>query len=263
MRQPMRFGAAIAAGLAWALSAGVAQAGLFDDDEARKAILDLRARVQAVDDAAKARHAEGTQNTAQLLEQIRRSLFELNGQLEAQRAEIARLRGTQEQLAKDIAELQRRQKDLTQGLDERLKRLEPQVVSIDGRDVQVEPEERRLYDEAIAQLKAGDFSKAGAQLAAFIRRYPGSGYLASARYWLGNAQYGRRDYKEAIATFRSFVAELPEHPRAAEALLSVANCQTEMKDAKGARRSLDDLIRLYPASEAAAVARERIGSGKG
>ena len=48
------------------------------------------------------------------------------------------------------------------------------------------------------------------------------------------------------------------HPRAPEAVLSIANCQIELKDNAGARRSLDQLIKTYPQSEAAAAAKERL-----
>ena len=43
----------------------------------------------------------------------------------------------------------------------------------------------------------------------------------------------------------------------------MANCQVEMKDIKAARRTLDDLLKAYPKSEAAAAGRERLGSLKG
>ena len=36
-----------------------------------------------------------------------------------------------------------------------------------------------------------------------------------------------------------------------------------MKDAKGARKTLDDLIKAYPTSEAAAAGKERLGTLKG
>lgn len=243
-----------------------AHAGLFDDDEARKAILDLRARIAAGDDAAKARINELSTANAQLLDQIqqlRRSLVELNTLLEAQRAETARLRGTQEQMQRDVAELQRLQKDRTQGLEERLKKLEPQQVTVDGKEFMVDPDERRQYEEAIAVLRNGEFDRAATALQAFLRRYPASGYTDSARFWLGNALYGKRDYKEAVATFRSLINGAPEHPRTPEAMLALANCQVEMKDLKGARRTLDDLVKTYPKSEAAGAARERQGSLKG
>ena len=44
MKLPVRFVAFVIAGLGFS----AAQAGLFDDDEARKAILDLRQRIEAV-----------------------------------------------------------------------------------------------------------------------------------------------------------------------------------------------------------------------
>ncbi|WP_284614807.1 tol-pal system protein YbgF [Aquabacterium humicola] len=252
---------AVAAGLCGA--AGGARAGLFDDDEARKAILDLRARIQASDDASKARSAELAASQAQALEQLRRSLVELNTLIEAQRAELARLRGVQEQMQRDVAELQKQQRERVGVVEERLRKLEPQQVSVDGKEFMVEPDERRMYDEAVNVLRGGDFDKSAVALAAFIRRYPASGYLDSARFWLGNALYGKRDYKEAIAVFRAMISSSPDHPRAAEALLAVANCQVEMKDVRGARRTLDDLLKSYPKSEAAAAGRERLGSLKG
>jgi tol-pal system protein YbgF len=246
-----------------ALAAAPARAGLFDDEEARKAILDLRARIQAADDASKARTAELAASQTQLLEQLRRSLLDLNAQLEAQRAEIARLRGTEEQLAREVAELQRRQKDAVQGVDDRLRKLEPVSVQLDGKEFLAEPEEKRAHDAAMVVLRSGDFDRAAAALSAFLQRYPASGYNTSVRFWLGNALYGKKDYREAVSNFRLVLSTAPDHPRAPEALLAVANCQVEMKDVKSARKSLDDLQKTYPKSEAAAAGRERLATLKG
>jgi tol-pal system protein YbgF len=257
--------------LLWALGvAAPAHAGLFDDDEARKAILDLRARITAADDASKARTTElanaNAQQAAQLAEQVqqlKRSLLDLNNQLELLRAEMARMRGNDEQLARDVSEIQRRQKDLAQGVDERVRKLEPQKVSVDGKEFLADADEKRLYEEAMSTLRSGDFDKAASALSGFARRYPASGYGDSVRYWLGNAQYGRKDYKEAIASFRAFVAAAPDHARAPEALLAIANCQAEMKDVRSARRTIDELIKAYPKSEAAVAGKERLATLKG
>lgn len=242
-----------------------ARAALFEDDEARKAILELRQRFGALEEQHRSRTGELAATNAQLLEQLtqlRRSMLELNNQIELLRGDVARLRGTEEQLQREMAELQRRQKDLGQTVDERLRKLEPVKVSVDGREFTAEPDERRAYDDAVAQMRSGEFDRAAAALQAFVRRYPGSGYADSARYWLGNALYAKRDYKEAIATFRGFVAAAPEHPRAAEALLAIANSQAEMKDTKAARRTIDELLKTYPKSEAAQAGRERLASLK-
>jgi tol-pal system protein YbgF len=239
---------------------------LFEDDEARKAILDLRARLAQNaqnDEAQKARIAELSQANTQLLEQIgalRRSLLDLNNQLELIRTDLARLRGTDEQTQRELAELQKRQRDLGQSVDERVRKLEPVRVTLDGREFSAEPDERKTYEEAVALMRGGDFDRAAPALAAFLRRYPGSGYADSARYWLGNAQYARRDYKEAIANFRAFATAAPEHPRAPEALLALANSQAEMKDPKAARKTIEDLIKAYPKSEAAQAGKDRLAS---
>jgi tol-pal system protein YbgF len=251
-----------------AAAASLAQASIFDDKEARAAIVELRGRVVALEEVGKTRAAElaaATAQNAQLAEQLaalRRSLLDLNGQLELLRSELPKLRGTDEQLLRELAELQKRQKDASQAFDDRLRKMEPVKVSLDGRDFMVEPEEKRAYDESFGSIRNGDFDKSVAMLSNFMRRYPGSPYSDAARFWLGNAQYGRRDYKEAINAFRAFVAAAPDHPRAPEALLNVANSQAEMKDPRAARKTIEDLMKAYPQSEAAQAGKDRLATLK-
>ena len=231
-----------------------AQAALFEDDEARKAILDLRQKVELtqqanVDELRKA-HDENAQ--------LRRSMLELSNQIEVVRAELARMRGQGEQLARDLADVQRQQKDAAQGVEERLKKFEPAKVSVDGLNFLADPLESREFDAALAAMRTGDFAQAQVAFSDFLRRYPGSGYKSSALFWLGNAQYAQKNYREAVLNFRSLVSASPEHSRAPEALLAVANCQLELKDAKAARKTYEELIKSYPQSEAAAVGKDRL-----
>jgi tol-pal system protein YbgF len=271
---------AAAVAVCWLAAAGAAHAGLFDDEEARKAIVDLRTRIVQVEESNKARIAElvaqnAAQNTAAanavaaaqapLLEQIsslRRSLLDLNNQLENLRGDIAKLRGSDEQIVRDVAELQRRQRDVGQTLDDRIRRLEPIKATIDGREFMVDQEEKRGFEDAIAPIRNGEFDKAASALASFQRRYPASPYANQVRFWLGNALYGKRDYKEAVNALRLFVTAAPEHPRAPEALLALANSQAEMKDPRAARKTLEELLKSYPQSEAAAAGKDRLAALK-
>jgi tol-pal system protein YbgF len=248
------------AALAGAFLAPAARAGIFDDDEARKAILDLRQKLEQSNEQQRARQAELNAQMADQISQLRKSLLDLNTQLETLRADNARLRGQDEQMARDVAELQRRVKDMQQGVDDRIRRFEPQKVTIDGREFTAEPEEKKQYEEAMAIFRRGEFPAAAGALAAFQTRYPNSGFGESVQFWLGNAYYGKRDYKNAIASFRALVSHAPDSPRAPEALLSIANCQVELKDPKGARRTIDELLKNYPKSEAAQAGRERLAS---
>lgn len=239
-----------------------ARAGLFEDDEARKAILELRGKVQANEDLANKRADQLNALIQDQIQPLRRSVLDLNAQIDALRAEIAKLRGANEQLARDLADTQRKLTDQSQSVDARLKPLEPQKVNLDGREFQVTPEERSQYEAAIGLVRRGDFAEAVAALNAFLKRFTASGYADSVRFWLGNAQYGKRDYRDAIATFKAFIAGNPDHPRAGEALLALANCQIELKDNKSARRSLEDLIKAYPGTEAAQAGKERLAALK-
>ena len=267
----MRAATALAPRLAGIAALGLLMAGpaaaFLNDAEARKAITDLREKVEAMEAASAKREAELTAaaaaERARLAEEVatlRRSLLELNNQIVALRGELARLSGNDETLAKDLAEAQRRQRDLTQAFDERLKKIEPVKVSIDGREFMVEQEERRAYDEAFAAIRGGDFDRSVQLFTGFLRRYPGSPYADTARFWLGNSQYGRRDYKQAIELFRAFVTAAPLHPRAPDALLALANSQAEMKDGRAARRTIEELLKEYPSSEAAQAGRDRLAS---
>lgn len=248
----------ITAVLAACMLAFNAQAALFGDDEARKAIIDLRQKV----DAFQQRALGESQKAAQDNVQLRRSLLDLSSQMETLRSEMATLRGQNEQLTRSVAEMQRTQKDLTQGVDERLRKVEPGMVTVDGREFAADPAEKQEFEAALQTLRKGDFAAAQSSFIAFIKRYPQSGYRSSAWFWLANAQYALRDYRSAITNFRTLVADDPAHQRAPEALLSMANCQIELKDTKSARKTLEDILKAYPRSEAAAVAKERLAKLK-
>jgi tol-pal system protein YbgF len=249
-----------------------AHAGIFDDDEARKAILDLRQQLVGLSTTVNINQSAAQQKSADDMAQWRKSLFELQNQIDRQKGEISQLRGDNEVLARNLADMQIRLKDMqqiseqklqaveqrSQAVEQKLTKLDPVNVALDGRDFLADPAEKRDFDTAFALFRSGDFVKSQKALFDFIQRYPSSGYSPSALYWLGNAQYSNRDYKEAIINFRTMISKNPDHIRAPEALLSVANCQLEMKDAKSAKKTLEDLLKAYPKSEAAFAGIERL-----
>jgi len=233
----------------WVLM-GTAQAGLFEDDEARKAILDLRQRVEQSNTAIKGLVDENAQ--------LRRALLDFQGQIDGLKAEQSQIRGAQERLARDVSEAQLSQKDMANGVNERLRRFEPVKVSVDGTEFMAEPAEKRDYEAAMDVFRKGDFAAAQVALGQFVQRYRQSGYVSSALFWLGNAQYANKDYKDALANFQQMLKVAPTHARAPEAMLAISNVQIELKDLKGARKTMDDLVKAYPASEAATTARDRL-----
>jgi len=252
--KPLKLFRLTSAALLVACFSSLASAGLFDDEEARRAILDLRQRVEAI-------RVESEQSSIRSAEEVgvlRRSLLDFQNQIELLKADAAKQLGVNEQLSKDLSEAQRRQRDISQAVDERFRQFEPVKVNVDGREFSASPSEKKDYESALVVFRKGDFAGVQNTLLDFIRRYPASGYEPSALFWLGNAQYATRNYKEAMINFYAIVERAPEHLRAAESLLSVSNCQIELKDLRAAKKTLEDLVKNYPQSEAATAAKERL-----
>ena len=92
-----------------------AHAGLLDDDEARKAILELRAKVDSLSRDLNGRIDTKADKTVSL---------EMVNQNEQVMAEIAKLRGQLEVLNNEIVSAQKRQKDFYTDLDARIRNQE-------------------------------------------------------------------------------------------------------------------------------------------
>lgn len=231
-----------------------AHAALFEDDEARRAILDLRQKLDATQQSVKVQ----VQTQAEEIAALRRALLDLQNQIEVLKADQSKMRGSYEQLIKDLSELQIKQKDVLQSVESRIAKFEPIKIILDGLEFQAEPAEKKEFDTALAVFRTGDFAAAQTSMLSFLRRYPTSGYAASSLFWIGNAQYATKDYKESVANFRKLLSIAPQHTRAPEAMLAISNCLVELKDIKGARKMMEELVSAHPASDAAQTAKERL-----
>jgi tol-pal system protein YbgF len=229
---------------------------LFGDDEARKAILDLRAKSAEQDKAMQQRFDALQAEIAR----IQRNQLDLVSQIEALKLEIAKLRGQNETLTNEVSILQKRSRDVYVEVDGRLKSLEPKPVTLDGRAVTVGRDEQGAYDAALVLFRAGDFQGAIRSLQTFLVRYPQSAYVPSAHYWIGNAHYALKDYKNAIAAQQIVIDRFSDTPRAPEAMLNIAASQEELKQRTAARTTLQRLLKEYPDSESAKVAKERLAA---
>ena len=240
------------------IAASSANAGIFEDEEARKAILDLRQKVESFRKESDQKFGEQAKQHSDEISQLRRSLLELQNQLEASNAEMAKLRGQDEQLRRELSDLQRQHLDVSKSLDERLRKVEPTKISMDGLEFLAEAAEKKSFEASLAVFRKGDFAEAQTAFNDFLNRNAQSGYVPAAIFWLGNAQFISKDYKGALQSFRKLVAQAPTYQRIPEAQLAMANCQLELKDTRGAKKTLENILEQHPRSEAADAAKERL-----
>jgi len=230
-----------------------ASAGLLDDEEARRAILDLRTKVDNI-----ARDLNGRVDA----KADKSVTIDMLNQHEQTMQELARLRGQIEVLANEVAKAQNSQKQLYADLDARLKKVEPQQETIDGQTAAVLPTEKTAYESATALFQSGDYKGAAGALQEFVRRYPESAYASNAQYWLGNTYYALGDYKKAIAAQEVVTSTYNTSAKAPDAMLNIASSYALLKDNKNAKKALQQLVSKYPSSSAAQTARDRLASLK-
>ena len=293
------FSAVMKAGASALAIAGMssAHAGLFDDEEARKQILQLRSQVAETQRAI-------DQRVGELEAQARnRSIIDLFNQVETLKAEFARLRGQIEVLQNEMENTQKRQRDLYVDLDGRLRKMEASLTEQAARAAQgpattappaavlgatVQPgaaapptaadpsramppagatlpplidpvAEQRAYDQGLEHFRAGRFAEAVTAFQLFTRNFPRSTLVPSAQYWIGNSLYAVRDFRGAIAAQRQLLTQFPDSAKASDALLNIASAQGELGDLQGSRATMQEVIARYPMSEAGVKAKQRLG----
>ncbi len=222
------------------LLATPAHAGLFSDDEARRGVLELRERLTAA----------------------QRTMLEQAAALDQLNQQVATLRGQNEEAAHQVEILQRQQKEYYADLDTRLKKLEPQQQMVDGVEGTVQPGEMAAFNAATQQFHEGNFKDAAVAFRSFIAKYPQSPYQPVAQYWLGNAHYALRDYKGSTATWQNLVKNYPRHARVADALTAIGTNQLEQGQKAAAKKTFEQVIAQFPASNAAQTAQTRLSAIK-
>ncbi len=255
-----------------------AVAGLFDDEEARKDLKNLRALVEQQNRDSEAKFQKLDESIKNI------GIIQLLNQIEQLNAEIARLRGQIEVLANQNDQLGKRQKDFYLDIDTRLRKLEgvpadvvtpaapasagtPSIAGSAATPPNVRPapsaaskeQESKAYDVGSTLFRRGDFVAAIRAFESFKMDFPGSALSPNAQYWIGISYFNLKDYSNARAAQEALLKTYPDAPKVPDALLAIASVQGEMGDNGSARNTLEDIIARYPGSEAATKARTRLG----
>jgi tol-pal system protein YbgF len=248
-------------------------AGLFDDDIARKQIVDQQKRLEML-----------SQQQEQIAERLARAeealknqpVMTLASQIEALREDMRQLRGQIEVVANNIDVAAKRQRDMYVDLDSRLRRLEQPGGTVpaqppaapaapgsgaapaSGAAPSAPSDEGRAYEAAQAQRRNGNYQAAIAAFQGFIAQHPQSPLAPRAQYWIGDSYYNLRDFRNAIANQQKLISAYPDSSSVPDALLNMASSQAELGESAAARKTMDGLVARYPTSEAAEKAKRRL-----
>ncbi len=240
-----------------------AYAGLFADDDARQQVQKLEARVVTLE---KQLAEIELQNKLAV-----RSLLSLQMQLEMQSGEMRKQRGLFEEFGHIQQDAEKRQKDFYIDLDSRLRQLEAgggggtvraAAALSGGEPAAGQSGENRAFETAYGFYRAESYREAALAFRDFLRQYPQSVHEANVYYWLGNANFLSREYADSFAAYRNLLDRYPDHPRAPEAMLNMAECQMSLKKKAAAKTTLKKLISQFPGSDASDKAKKRLATIK-
>lgn len=123
------------------------------------------------------------------------------------------------------------------------------------------PDPEEDYTQAIRVLRdEKSFAKARGLLNGFISKYPTHELADDAQYWIGQSYFQQENYRDAILAFNKVQVDYANGDKAPEALLMEALSFLNFGDRASAREFLDDVMKKYPDSNAAATARKRLES---
>jgi tol-pal system protein YbgF len=120
--------------------------------------------------------------------------------------------------------------------------------------------ERGAYLQLLDGVAKKDCARAIPQLNSFASANRESPLAANALYWTARCYAASGDQNQAISKFYDVVTRYPKANKAPAALLAQGNLFVSMGDNPDARLALSKLIRDYPNSEEAALARQKLAT---
>lgn len=216
-----------------------AHAAIFADNEARTAILDLRARYE---------------NMQRENQALRTSIQNLEDQIDTLRKDMTQHRSRETQLQRDVTSL----RETLDGINTTSNPSDTNThEALSGGSLTSAAESKNL-DAVLAHFRNNDYTSARTELRQYLAESPTPEQRISALYWLGNAEYGLRNHHNAILHYRNVITQAPNHAHTPQAMLALASCQLELQDTPAAKATLTQLIKKYPNTKAARIAKTRI-----
>lgn len=118
--------------------------------------------------------------------------------------------------------------------------------------------EQELYQLAKHSFDKGDFEAARESFQELIKQYPKSKNADNAQFWIGEIYYREKWYEKAIVEYQKVVENYPKGNKVMSSLLKQGYAFNNIGDKSNARLILKELIRKYPQSNEAKIAKQKL-----
>lgn len=124
--------------------------------------------------------------------------------------------------------------------------------------VKKEPSEDELYRQAKQAFDQGDSETARNLFQELLKRYPKSERSDNAQFWIGEIYYREKWYEKAILEYQKVIENFPKGNKVPASLLKQGFAFLNLGDKTNSRIILQELIRKYPQTNEAKIARDKL-----
>ena len=191
------------------------------------------------------------------------------------RDSVQKLRGATERLSIAVSALESKNKDPDKSLNDISNRLtylenylgmgKAEGIKETGEKENVgstekgEPTSKEAaYAHAYSIFKSGRYDVAREEFRKFLKAFPNSEYSDNAQFWIGECNYFEGKYEEAIVEYEGVIQNYPKGNKVPNALLKQALSFLKLGDKASAKLLLQGVIKDYPNTTPASVARKKL-----
>ncbi|MEK6410565.1 MAG: tol-pal system protein YbgF [Acidobacteriota bacterium] len=116
----------------------------------------------------------------------------------------------------------------------------------------------QLFAAAYGDYSRGNYDLAISEFRQYVETYPTSEMADNAQYWIGECYFSKKLLNEAIAEFDKVSLLFPKGDKVPAARFKKALALTDLGQVDAGRAELQALIKLYPRSTEAVLARQQL-----
>jgi tol-pal system protein YbgF len=115
-----------------------------------------------------------------------------------------------------------------------------------------------LYQNGLRDLTSGKYDLAKQEFSDYIQNFPSNDLAGNAEFYLGEIAYAQNDYKDAITSYDTVLANYPKSFKLAASLLKKASAEVELGMKASGIRDLREVERRFPGSDEARRAQAKL-----
>lgn len=219
---------------------------------------------------AQAPESSLTLELIQRIEQLEQEVRYIRGELEVYRHQVESLqreRSAPDDPAQPAAPLATAPPSVAPATEQRVETDQPVSVpsSTGDRPPVIQPTptavvgtEQANFDAALREFGEGRHPQAISDFRQFLQMHPASPLASEAQYWLGESYYVVQDYDAARESFINLGVRYPNSERLPDALLRLGYVYEITGDINRAQEVLQKLLHVYPDTQAAGLAKQRL-----